>query len=102
LFIALAACARPDDTWERVRETGILRVGMDASFPPFEAITADQQRSGDGLRIAQHNGKGAALHRYSLLHLRPQRLPAGFGVVQREGEVVGSPSATGCPPSSLS
>ncbi len=38
----LIACASPaDPTWERLRETETLRVGMDASFPPFESIAAD-------------------------------------------------------------
>jgi len=27
-----------DRTWERIRAEGVLRVGMDASFPPFETI----------------------------------------------------------------
>ena len=44
--ICLVACARPDDAWDRVRETGILRVGMDASFPPFEFISADGELAG--------------------------------------------------------
>lgn len=38
----LAACGSPvDPTWERLRETGTLRIGMDASFPPFASISAD-------------------------------------------------------------
>jgi len=57
LFIALAACARPDDTWERVCETGILRVGMDASFPPFEAITADGTLVGFDVDLARELGR---------------------------------------------
>jgi len=27
-----------DRTWERIRAEGVIRVGLDASFPPFEAI----------------------------------------------------------------
>jgi hypothetical protein len=26
---------RPDRSWQRVRERGVLRVGMDLSYPPF-------------------------------------------------------------------
>ncbi len=40
LVISLAACTPTDDVWKHVRETGILRVGMDASFLPFESIAA--------------------------------------------------------------
>jgi polar amino acid transport system substrate-binding protein len=57
LFILLAACARPDDTWDRVRETGVLRVGMDASFPPFETIAADGSLVGFDVDIARELGR---------------------------------------------
>jgi len=56
-FILLAACARPDDTWDRVRETGILRVGMDASFPPFETIAADGALVGFDVDLARELGR---------------------------------------------
>jgi ABC-type amino acid transport substrate-binding protein len=40
--LALAACSSSDEVvWKRLRETGVLRVGMDASFPPFESVAAD-------------------------------------------------------------
>lgn len=29
---------RRDSTWQRIQEEGVLRVGMDASYPPFEWI----------------------------------------------------------------
>jgi len=57
LLIVLAACARPDDTWDRVRETGILRVGMDASFPPFETIAADGTLVGFDVDLARELGR---------------------------------------------
>lgn len=38
---------RKDPTWERVRETGVLRVGMDASYRPFGELTADEVRGLD-------------------------------------------------------
>ena len=46
LFILLAACTRPDDTWEHIQEIDVLRVGMDASFPPFEYVAADGTLAG--------------------------------------------------------
>jgi len=55
--ICLAACARPDDTWERVLETGTLRVGMDASFPPFETISADGTLVGFDVDLARELGR---------------------------------------------
>ncbi len=53
LLIALAACARPDDDWERIHEVGVLRVGMDASFPPFEYIAADGTLAGFDVDLAR-------------------------------------------------
>jgi ABC-type amino acid transport substrate-binding protein len=31
-----------DGTWRRVQESGVLRIGMDASYPPFGVIAADK------------------------------------------------------------
>ncbi|HET91265.1 MAG TPA: amino acid ABC transporter substrate-binding protein [Chloroflexi bacterium] len=49
----LTACARPDDAWQRVLESGILRVGMDASFPPFEFVAADGALTGFDVELAR-------------------------------------------------
>jgi ABC-type amino acid transport substrate-binding protein len=52
--IALAACSPADDvTWERARETGLLRIGMDASFPPFEAVAPDGSLVGFDVDLAR-------------------------------------------------
>jgi ABC-type amino acid transport substrate-binding protein len=53
LVICLPACTRPDDTWDRLRETGVLRVGMDASFPPFETIAPDGTLVGFDVDLAR-------------------------------------------------
>jgi len=54
----LSACARhSDETWGRVRETGVLRVGMDASFPPFESIAADGALIGLDVDLARELGR---------------------------------------------
>jgi ABC-type amino acid transport substrate-binding protein len=55
--ICVAACARPDDAWDRVRQTGVIRVGMDASFPPFEAIAADGTLIGFDVDLARELGR---------------------------------------------
>ena len=57
LFIFLAACASPDAAWDRVCETGVLRVGMDASFPPFESVAADGTLVGFDVALAQELGR---------------------------------------------
>lgn len=51
------ACARPDDTWRHVSESGVLRVGMDASFPPFEYIAPDGTPAGFDVELAQELGR---------------------------------------------
>ena len=55
--ICLVACAHPDDSWDRVLETGTLCVGMDASFPPFEMIAADEVLVGFDVDLAQELGR---------------------------------------------
>jgi ABC-type amino acid transport substrate-binding protein len=43
-----------DATWTRIRETGVWRVGMDPSFPPFEDLDpATQQPIGFDVDLAQ-------------------------------------------------
>lgn len=54
MTLGLVACFSPyDPTWERVQETRVLRVGMDASFPPFEAIAADGSLVGFDVDLAR-------------------------------------------------
>jgi len=50
-------CKQPDDAWDRVREAGVLRVGMDASFPPFEAVAADGELVGFDVDLARDLGQ---------------------------------------------
>jgi ABC-type amino acid transport substrate-binding protein len=38
LFLILGTLQRKDTAWQHVQESGTLRVGMDASYPPFETI----------------------------------------------------------------
>ena len=57
LVIVLAACARSDTAWDRVRDSGVLRVGMDASFPPFESIAADGTLVGFDVDLARELGR---------------------------------------------
>jgi polar amino acid transport system substrate-binding protein len=41
LSLWLAACRRQDDAWERVQQTGVLRVGLDPTYPPFETFDGE-------------------------------------------------------------
>lgn len=56
--IMLVACSPPDDVaWKRASETGVLRVGMDASFPPFEAVAPDGSLVGLDVDLAREVGR---------------------------------------------
>lgn len=57
LLSFVGACSHPDDTWEHVTESGLLRVGMDASFPPFEYIAPDGTPAGFDVELARELGK---------------------------------------------
>lgn len=35
-MLLLTGCATADDSWERVQTAGVLRVGLDPTYPPFE------------------------------------------------------------------
>jgi ABC-type amino acid transport substrate-binding protein len=36
ILLAVVSCQEKSGTWERVKESGILRVGLDPTYPPFE------------------------------------------------------------------
>lgn len=36
LLLGLVACQQNRATWDRIQEAGVLRVGLDPTFPPFE------------------------------------------------------------------
>ncbi|MHB1294446.1 MAG: substrate-binding periplasmic protein [Anaerolineae bacterium] len=41
-----------DDTWERIQRDGVLRVGMDASYPPFEVMGGEGRYEGLDVDLA--------------------------------------------------
>ncbi len=43
----ITACGKPDDSWERVREAGVLKVGLDPTYPPFEVADENGARGLD-------------------------------------------------------
>ena len=44
--------SRPDSTWADIQRTGIIRVGMDVSFPPFATVT-DGKPTGLDVAVAE-------------------------------------------------
>ncbi|HHS97461.1 MAG TPA: amino acid ABC transporter substrate-binding protein [Chloroflexi bacterium] len=52
-LLLLAACRPAPDALERVLESGVLRVGMDASFPPFEYIDGEGNLVGFDVDLAR-------------------------------------------------
>jgi len=60
-----------DETWTRIQKDGVFRVGLDASFPPFEAVASDGSLIGLDIALAQELG-----HR--LGGLQPEFINLGF------------------------
>jgi len=46
-----------DRTWARIRREGVLRVGMDASYPPFEVVDAEGRFQGYDVDLARTLGE---------------------------------------------
>ena len=59
--LACGGCSRADQAWYQVRSTGVLRVGMDASFPPFESVAADGALIGYDVDLARELGRRLGL-----------------------------------------
>lgn len=38
----LAACTSQGDTWQKVQASGVLKVGLDPTYPPFELVTGEE------------------------------------------------------------
>ena len=57
VFVAARFCsARRDETWERIQREGNTRVGMDASYPPFDLLEADGSFVGYDVDLASELG----------------------------------------------
>jgi len=58
LLVGFTGCVPAEAAmWARVQETGVLRVGMDASFPPFESVSADGTLVGFDVDLARELGQ---------------------------------------------
>jgi polar amino acid transport system substrate-binding protein len=52
LLLFLVACAQKGDTWQRIQKSGVLKIGLDPTYPPFEAAD-DGQLQGLDVDLAQ-------------------------------------------------
>jgi polar amino acid transport system substrate-binding protein len=57
LVLFAAACGKRDSTWQAVQSRGTLRVGMDASYPPFENVAPDGSLAGFDVDMAEEIGR---------------------------------------------
>jgi polar amino acid transport system substrate-binding protein len=46
-----------DRAWEQIQQSGVLRVGMDAAYPPFEDVNAENQIVGFDVDLANELGR---------------------------------------------
>lgn len=53
VVVAAPGCGRSDDSLAAVKQRGVLRVGLDASFPPFEFLAADGTVQGLDVDLAR-------------------------------------------------
>jgi polar amino acid transport system substrate-binding protein len=59
ILVLYAACVsfaprpvKPDPTWTRIQKEGVLRIGIDPSFPPFESDDGNGNLSGFDIALA--------------------------------------------------
>lgn len=52
LLLLMSGCQAEDDSWERIRESGVLRVGVDPTFPPF-ALANEESVEGIDIDLAR-------------------------------------------------
>lgn len=39
--LLLVGCQQEQNAWDRIQETGVLRVGLDPTYPPFESLSGE-------------------------------------------------------------
>lgn len=60
LTALITGCAENRDSWEQIRESGVLRVGVDPTFPPF-ALAEGEEVSGIDIDLADALGEELGL-----------------------------------------
>ncbi len=63
LLTVLLGCSDRTDSWQRIEQSGVLKVGLDPSYPPFESLV-DEQLSGIDVDLMQAIAEelGLAVH----------------------------------------
>jgi ABC-type amino acid transport substrate-binding protein len=56
-FLGGCGSSDQDSTWQRVQEFGVIRVGMDPNWVPFEFVDGSGQLSGFDVELARELGK---------------------------------------------
>ena len=56
-FVLARLGGEEDETWARIQREGLMRVGMDASWPPFEFVDDDGQIVGLDVELARAIGQ---------------------------------------------
>ncbi len=57
LLLTATGCGRRDSAWQAVQSSGVLRVGIDATYPPFENVAPDGSLAGFDVDLATEIGE---------------------------------------------
>ncbi len=71
LMCLLAGCrsSEPDLTWQRIQQLGVIRVGMDPNWLPFEYVDGSGQLSGFDVEVAGELGNRLGLEVHLVANL---------------------------------
>jgi len=61
VFMAGCDAPKPDLTWQRIQEQGVIRIGMEASWVPFEFVDGSGQLTGFDVELARALGERMGL-----------------------------------------
>jgi polar amino acid transport system substrate-binding protein len=77
ILLSAAGCRRPDPFLERVQAAGVLRVGLDPSWPPFEYVDDEGEIAGLDVDLARAIGRELAVE----VHLVPSGWEGLYGAL---------------------
>ncbi len=60
-LVAGCTAPKPDPTWQRIQEQGVIRVGMEANWVPFEFVDGSGQLTGFDVELARALGERMGL-----------------------------------------
>jgi len=53
LLVSRLSSLQEDETWDRIQREGVMRVGMDASYPPFDLVSGNGEFEGYDVDLAR-------------------------------------------------